>query len=310
MLQPRVEVGQQEFYIQEGVSKMRIASVLLVAGCSVFTLTAQSISVGNVNNSLISPDGVVGDAYQVTITGAARNALVQLNFTHNGSPGVWYAGFTDDSGYWTNTSAPGDSTSIGFWTEQWSVGGVNIGPEYDFVIIDQPTSLRVLSVAASSPDSCGNPWFVPADHTYGPSATIKYQIVGSTGADLSSVGIRVGLIPYEKNTRYNQDGTIHSMDEGNVGTDNPAYSPNLRIFADYPWRPPSAQSAASDGTYYDVPVGICANGVFGLFKYATQAISIIIGLRNYPVGTVDWSGVAITPGHGSLRGTNGVSYDQ
>jgi len=290
-------------------SKMKIASVLLVAGWSAFTLTAQTISVTNVSNSLISPNAVVGDVYRVTITGAAQNAVVQLNYTQNGSPGTWIAGFTDGSGYWTNDSPPKDSTFIGIWTEQWSVGGVNIGDNYIFVIIDQPTSQRWLSVAAANPDSCGgSDWFTTVDNTYGPSASIKYQIVGSTGANQSTLGLT--LIPYEQITTYRQDGSVLEMFEGNVGTDNPAYSRHLGIWSNYPWLPPSALSAASYGTYYDVPLSACAKGPFGYAKYATQAYSIIIGLRNYPVSTVDWNAAAIAPGHGSLRGTNGVSYDQ
>jgi hypothetical protein len=257
-------------------------------------LSAQSISLVNQNNAAISPSGVVGDTYYVAINGAP-NSLVQLNYTQNGTPGVWYAGTTDGNGDWSNTSLPKDTTFIGTWTEQWYVGGTSVGPLYTFEIFDKPSSLTIASVTASSPNTCGSSYTPPggisySTLTYGPSASIKYQVVGSTGSN-ETAGILMEPMESLSGGPYKDIGCTSGC------------------YAGWLWTPPSAKFAAADSTFYDVPTAYCTNFAFST-TMASQIIQVKIGNVSYTVKSgIAYAVSSSSPGHGSLSGS-GVSYSQ
>jgi hypothetical protein len=256
------------------------------------SLSAQSITVTDTNNSAISPSAVVGDSLQATITGAAASSLVVLTYKQNGgSQQVFNAGYTDGTGYFQETDVVA-SWKIGTWYEQWSVGGTNVGANFNLEVFDKPTSLTVSSAVASSPDSCGYAYYGETGYPFGPSASVKYQINGSTGNEtVPNTGLGVTLLPTETGTDYNPAGTIiGTWGPNNIGTDDPTF----------PWTPPSATNASSTGTFYDDPISTCATGVFSSFKTQTQKIYIKIGNFSYPVRTNTWYASSLGSGHGTL----------
>ncbi|HLH00261.1 MAG TPA: hypothetical protein VKX49_28400 [Bryobacteraceae bacterium] len=276
---------------------MKVRPALLALSISAMlaaALSAQSISVVNINNAAISPSAVVGDVYQVTISGAAANSLVQLNYTQNGNPGTWNAGYTDNSGNWSNTSAPKDASFIGTWTEQWNVGGTNIGPVYSFEVFDKPTS-ATRSVSSSSPDSCGSTYPPSVGKPYGPSASVQYQIVGSTGNSetVPNTGLGIMLEPEES------VGGGSYGDIGCTGSGCPS---------GFLWSPPSAKYASSTGLFYDIPFAYCANVPYSNVALPSVTIAIFIGNNSYAVASYTESASSSAPGHGSFSGT--FSYSQ
>jgi hypothetical protein len=168
-------------------------------------LLAQSITVTNIVNPEISPSAVIGDELQTTITGAAASSPVVLSWTQNGVPGRVTVGTTTISGnfYLTTTAVTGND---GAWTEQWSVGGVNLGPNFPLEIFNKPMILTVVSVGAASPDACGSSYIDDkgnqySTRTYGPSASILYQIVNVSGTweTVPNSGLDIMLVPQEIN---------------------------------------------------------------------------------------------------------------
>ena len=68
----------------------------------------------------------VGDKWQISITGASPNKPVIVTGTQNGKTSTTPMGTTDASGNWAITGTM-DASTVGSWSEQWSVGGVVIG---------------------------------------------------------------------------------------------------------------------------------------------------------------------------------------
>jgi hypothetical protein len=263
------------------------------------TLAAQSISVVNSSNSMISPSAVVGDIYVVTITGAAANSLVALNYVQNGTPGEWDAGYTDSNGDWSQTAPPKSTAFIGVWTEQWSVGGTNIGINYSFEVFDEPVSQTVVSVAASSPNACGNSYAGRGTATYGPSAAIHYQINGSSGSSetVPSSGLMIMMEPYESVVEYDPLGNQTFSGSSAIGCSS-GVGPGCP--SGWAWTPPGAFYASTSGQYYDVPLSSCASVFFSNYKFGSQVTSIIIGSNVYQVASQDWYAVSSSSGHGTL----------
>lgn len=273
---------------------MNLKCMLLVVLLALSLSAAGTISVVNTANSAISPSAVVKDNVTVTIIGAAPNALITLNYTYNGTPGVWNAAYTSASGNWLY-SAAAPSSQIGLWTEQWTVGGSNIGPKYTFEIVDVPSSVT-RSIAGSSPNCCGSS-YTPPDGTsystkpYGPSATIRYQIVGASGSNETILNTGLGIL-MEPEESLNGDPYM------DIGCTAPGCYPG------WLWTPPSAKYASSAGIFYDVPYALCGNLPFSGASLASQTIGIKIGnSKPYPVATVNETGSSTSPGHGTLTGT-------
>ena len=146
----------------------------------------------NISNSALGANLVVGDLKTTTITGAAPNASVTVHAFQDGNDlGTFTIGTTDGSGHFT-TSAHATESSVGNRTDIWSVGGTQIATNM-YMIFDKPTGLTVVSANASSPNVCSS--FIPTGGipystlTFGPSASIKYQITGADGSESGTASL-------------------------------------------------------------------------------------------------------------------------
>jgi hypothetical protein len=101
------------------------------------------------------------------------------------------------------------------------------------VTVQVPNSLSVLSVTVL-PDGPGPPDGCPASLNYGIKIDIKYQVLDQNGAAIQSAG----MTPYENGTFFTGGGY-----SGNIGP--------------VPGYPTSSLTTAADGTFHDVPLGIC-----------------------------------------------------
>lgn len=112
---------------------------------------------------------------------------------------------------------------------------------------------------------------------------IKYQVLDqqSPAQPINSSS----MIPHEKGTFFS--GTPYDSDIGPVS----GY-------------PTSGKYTASDGTFHDVPLGVCGTGVFGPLT-ATQNITIVVGTNSYPVRSQTWTASGTSAGHGNIK--NAVS---
>jgi hypothetical protein len=256
---------------------------------------AQSITVVNTANSAITPSSIVGESVAVQILGAAPNSLVALTYNYNGgAPQVWNAGYTDSNGNWSY-SANSPTSQIGTWFEQWSVGGTNIGSTFSFEIFDLPSS-ATRSVGSSSPNCCGSSYLSYRTNTFGPSANVTYQIVGSTGSNetVPNTGLGIMMEPEES------IGGGAYGDIGCTGSGCPS---------GWLWTPPSAKYASSTGAFNDVPVAMCSNGAFSGVAFSTQQFKIKIGNNLYgPIATINIAASSSSAGHGTITGT--FSYSQ
>jgi hypothetical protein len=183
--------------------------------------------------------------------------------------------------------------------EQWSVGGTNIGPLYTFEVFDMPSSFT-RSVGASSPDVCGSSYTPPggvsfSTLTYGPSASVEYQVVGSSGSNETTpdTGLNIMMEPQES------FGGGAYVDIGCSGSG---------CNSGWLWTPPSSQYASSGGVFYDVPFADCENVPFSNFAFPTQTIGIKIGNNLYPVGSNSETSSSSSPGQGTFTGS--FSYSQ
>lgn len=103
----------------------------------------------NFTTSRGTNQGIVGDAWQVSITGATPNSPVTVTGT---MPGTSFAatamGSTDGSGNFskTGTFGPGD---VGSWSEQWAVGGLQSGA-FSFSVASAPVATQTQTFGGGS----------------------------------------------------------------------------------------------------------------------------------------------------------------
>jgi hypothetical protein len=273
----------------------QIFSLILAFG---LLLPAQTLTVTNTNNAAISPSAVVGDPLQVSITGATPSALVVLTYSYNGASNqIYNAGYTDGSGNYSE-SAPVPSSQIGTWAEQWSVGGTNVGPLLSFEVFDKPSSLSVVSVAASSPNACGSTYDGESTTPYGPSAAVTFQIQGASGSEsVPNTGLGIMLLPQEQ---------VGSDPVNNVGCTGGG------CVSGWLWTPPSALYASSSGQFTDVPISRCLAVAFSNIPDRNSIVtSIKIGNKPYTVRTQYFTSSSSSSGHGSFYNNLGdISYSQ
>ena len=179
-----------------------------------------------------------------------------------------------------------------------SLGEIPSVPEKD--LFDKPSRLSVVSANASSPDNCGSS-FIPAGGTsnstltFGPSASIKYQITGADGSESGTASL------------FEPQESINGGAAGDIGCTSNCSAARTN----WQWTPPSATFASQSGTFYDVPFSVCSDGAFTANNYETQAISIKIGNNSYSVRSQTWSAASSSSGQGSLSNSLGdVSYSQ
>lgn len=258
-----------------------IRAALFVIGLQAF---GQSISLVNTsNNGLNDPvygaDFVAGDNFVLTINGAAPLSAVTV-IENGGSP--TYMGQTDVNGHWS-VSGTETSAYIGYYEQAWYINGVQVGPDLVFDVIDVPDHLTVNSLnLAALPAGCNG-------GTYGIMVDIKYNIKAQNGTNIQT---GIPLTPYEQIWFYGNFGVYLSYTEGNIGP-----------VSGYPT---SSASAAPDGTFHDVPVGTCANGVFQ-DAGADQNIFIEIGDSYYGVRSHSLYTYGPSPGHGSISNTSDIN---
>lgn len=258
---------------------------LFLGAVTALALSAQTLSFVNYTDPAISPNIVVDDYWELHITGAAAGAEIKLAYTLNGgSIGYFTEGYADANGNFQDLQEV-TSASLGYWTNVWYVNTVQVGPEFDYEVIDKPTGLLVLSSAVASP-SCNEDGILISVHL---------QITGASGSVVLP-NSNVSLEPYESDTFYSPSGTITSAYSGDVG-------PNS-------WSQ-SSKYADSNAEFYDVPVGTCVPSPYGFtgYRFGQQDLDIVIGNDSYPVRpTQYWYGTATGYNTGSVYNSNGDVY--
>jgi hypothetical protein len=249
--------------------------VLLLAAIG-STLSAQTLSLTNNSNGALGMDFVSGDTAKIEITGAAPDRPVTLSMWRNGvlESSNWLAGYTDGAGHFVSYTTETDDFIAEFY-EQWYVDGNDIGDFLDFEVMYKPSSLEVTAVdVAALPPQCSG--------TYGISIDVTFQIRNPNGQSVStSTGIP--MVPYE------DVGFQH----GNIGP-----------VSGYPT---SSLYAAGNGTFHDVPLGVCGNYPFNV-NMDNQNIYVYIGDNAYSVRSNQVYSVAgPTPGHGSISNGSDVT---
>jgi len=262
---------------------------------------AQTFSSVNGSNAALGGNLVVDDAKMTTITGLAAGAAINVLAYQNGQLlACANVGNADGNGNWSVTGHA-TLTSVGNREDIWFEGGLCMGnamiggmqiADNMYIIFDKPTGLSVVSVSASSPDFCGSSYVVNGVSlrtlTYGPSASIQYQITGGDG----SVSAAASL--------FEPQESINGAPASDIGCDSGSCPTNWQ------WTPPSAKFASQSGTFYDVPVDWCYNAPFNYANaFGTQAISIKIGNTPYAVRSQTFSVSSSSPGHGTLRNNLG-----
>jgi hypothetical protein len=152
--------------------------------------------------------------------------------------------------------------------------------------VQVPTSLKVLSVTVL-PNGSGPPNGCPGSQNYGIKVDIKYQVLDQDSNSIQSSS----MTPHEKGVLF--DGTAFDTDIG-----------------PFPGYPTSSQNTATDGTFHDVPLGVCASvPISDPGQTATQNITMIMPDGSKPAVrsqsfTVTAAGT-INFGHGKI--TNSIT---
>lgn len=247
--------------------------------------TATTAVYQNTANGAISPDMVIGDTFQITVTGAPNSTVTSDHPAENGDPaGHFVLGTTNANGIW---QATGTATSVGEWTVTYSVAGV-AAQANEFEVADKPTNITFISVGLATEPSVDLPNCT--SNYLGVFGDIKYQIKGARGPVVTGLL----MIPYESD-KY-PDGGSRETDIGPV--------------AGYPT---SSKYAADDGSFHDVPFGACAGPTAAPFSnepMGTQTVFIFIGNNAYQVRANTWVISSTGPGHGRITNNNDVTLSR
>ena len=112
---------------------------------------------------------------------------------------------------------------------------------------------------------------------YGIMVDIEYQVLDQNGVPIASAN----MTPHEKGTLFS--GTPYDNNIGPTGFKN------------------STKNTAADGTFHDVPFGVCANGTFSSVT-STQNITMIMPDGSTPaVRSQTFTATGQTAGHGTLK---------
>jgi len=152
--------------------------------------------------------------------------------------------------------------------------------------VQVPTSLRVVNVSVL-PNGSGPPNGCPGSQNYGVKIDIKYQVLDQNGTPIQSAS----MTPHENGTFFTGGGY-----DGNIGP-----------VTGYPT---SSATTAADGTFHDVPFGICQSlPISSPGLTATQHITIIMPDGSVP-GVRTQTFTVTAPGsqsfgHGSISNSIG-----
>ena len=241
-----------------------------------------SLSWGNSSNSAITPNMVALDYWTLTISGAPPNAAIKLTATYdNGSPYDYtLPSTTTGSGTYSQTSQV-TLSSVGIYTNSWTVGGIPAGPpSYNYEIIFTPGALSVYSSGATSPNCGAAP---NASEEYGVLADITYTITTSGGTTVSE---QDGGIPI---TPYFDYGTGKIL----VGNGFTGYWPS------------SYTANTSNGRFVYVPLGVCQSGAYLPYEWTSDTIYVKIGNLYYEVRSQTWTASSSSGYHGEEQNSVG-----
>jgi len=213
-----------------------------------FPVTVTATSQGTVTG--ISPaQGLIGTTVSnITITGSGFGSSPTVNAGSGIT--VTYISRSNTSitaNFAIASTAPVGNSAVVVTT----TAGAQLAPVNFYVQI--PTSLSVLSVTVL-PDGVGAPFGCGGNSNYGIKVDVKYQVLDQNTQPIQSAQ----MTPHEQGTGY-------------AGA---AYDNNIGPVAGYPT---SSATTASDGTFHDVPQGVCANLPIPLpGRTATQNITTIL----------------------------------
>jgi hypothetical protein len=229
--------------------------------------------------------GLIGDSQAVTVTGVGFTTLPSINFTSGTGITVTYSSVSDTQIQATFVVSQTASAGNHSFVVQNSQSLTSNSKNY---YVQIPTSLSVLSVTVL-PDGPSPPSGCNPSLNYGIKVDVKYRVLdqNSPGQAIQSAN----MTPHETGTFF----TGGSFD-GNIGP-----------VSGYPT---SSATTASDGTFHDVPLGVCsAFPISSPGVTASQTISMVLaGGTSYSVRsqnlTVSAPGSA-SFGHGTI--TNSLS---
>jgi hypothetical protein len=148
------------------------------------------------------------------------------------------------------------------------------------VTVQVPTSLSVLNVTVL-PNGQGLNFGCSGLGNYGIKVDIKYQVLDQNGSPILSPQ----MTPHEHGTSFT--GSPYDNNIGPTGFTN------------------STATTAADGTFHDVPFGVCANGAFSSVT-ATQFITMILPDGSAPsVRGQTVTATGQSAGHGTLKNSVG-----
>lgn len=186
--------------------------------------------------------------------------------------------------------------SLGTWTNVWLVGGVQVGIEYTYEVIDKPTGLTVQSAGLANPNcSLDGVWI-----------DVIYKITGASG-QITMFNTNLLFEPWEDVTFYNTNNqVIPPLKSNAVGGSGTA------------WSPPSAQYAPTDGSghafFHDIPVGTCPAFTYSNWDFGKQVLSMKVvsagsgsaGTQYLSLLTQFWIASSSGPGAGSIHNNIGT----
>jgi hypothetical protein len=235
-------------------------------------------SLTNLTHPNLTPNFAVGDTFQVTIDGAPNQA-VNLTQTANGTTGSSYMGNTDAYGNFTTTGVE-QTGNIGSYTQVWSVGGVQAGSAFSFVVGQFGTTGTVTTTDAGQTSD---------GHMEGVSSlSITNGVVSTYSAT---------VLDYTASLYYDSDTVATLFDEGarigqattavNVST-AASLSANAIAWHDYDLQTDHYTIAYFlSGSYYENPfywgsscyadTGDCSVNNSGGYAYWITAASIYMG---------------------------------
>jgi hypothetical protein len=234
----------------------------------------------------VGGDGFIGAMGNNNCTGATVN----LQTYFSSSTARWWSGNTSTA---TVTSfkghgvAPGATNGLATATVPSGDGGVPKSPcpkltqeGTNNVKVQVPTSLSVLNVTVL-PNGQGLNFGCSGLANYGIKVDIKYQVLDQYGSPILSAN----MTPHEHGTSFG--GSPYDNPIGPSGFTN------------------STATTAADGTFHDVPFGVCANGAFSSLT-ATQFITMIMPDGSAPsVRGQTVTATGQSAGHGTLHNSVG-----
>ena len=145
--------------------------------------------------------------------------------------------------------------------------------------VQLPTSIAFNSVTVL-PDGTSGAFGCPSFNA-GIRVDIKYQVMDQ---EYPPLAIRsASMIPHESGKLFSG-----ASFDNNIGP--------------VPGYPTSGTYTAADGTFHDVPLGVCAGGTFSSLT-ATQNITMLIGTASYAVRSQTWTATGTSIGHGTISNT-------